>query len=188
MGKRKGYSKEVESAFVGKPPTNWNRCGDSELRNKRSVWTITTKPFKGAHFATFPEDLVLPCILAGTSEKGVCPDCGKAWERIIKKGGGTTGKSWHDHKYDKEKGMMQYGENRLGTNRETYYVKTLGWQPTCSCGKDTIPATVLDPFGGAMTTCIVAKKLRRNAIAIELNPKYIEMAKKRIENTQGMLL
>lgn len=40
-----------------------------EKRNKRSVWTITTKPFKGAHFATFPEDLVEPCVLAG-SEPG----------------------------------------------------------------------------------------------------------------------
>lgn len=38
----------------------------SQTRNRRSVWTIATKPYKGAHFATFPEDLVEPCILAGT--------------------------------------------------------------------------------------------------------------------------
>jgi DNA modification methylase len=37
-----------------------------EKRNKRSVWTVTTKPFKGAHFATFPPDLIEPCILAGS--------------------------------------------------------------------------------------------------------------------------
>jgi DNA modification methylase len=37
-----------------------------ETRNKRSVWSITTKPFKGAHFAVMPENLVVPCILAGT--------------------------------------------------------------------------------------------------------------------------
>ena len=36
-------------------------------RNKRSVWTVTTKPFKGAHFATFPPDLIEPCILAGSA-------------------------------------------------------------------------------------------------------------------------
>ena len=36
------------------------------MRNKRSVWTVTTKPFRGAHFATFPPDLVEPCILAGS--------------------------------------------------------------------------------------------------------------------------
>lgn len=37
-------------------------------RNKRSVWTVTTKPYKGAHFATYPPDLIEPCILAGTKE------------------------------------------------------------------------------------------------------------------------
>ena len=43
-------------------------------RNKRSVWTITTKPYKGAHFATFPEDLIEPCVLAGSPEDGVVLD------------------------------------------------------------------------------------------------------------------
>jgi len=43
-------------------------------RNKRSVWTITTKPFKGAHFATFPMDLIEPCVLAGCPEDGVVLD------------------------------------------------------------------------------------------------------------------
>lgn len=43
-------------------------------RNKRTVWTIPTKPFKGAHFATFPEDLVEPCLLAGSPEGGLVLD------------------------------------------------------------------------------------------------------------------
>ncbi|TGM87934.1 DNA-methyltransferase [Leptospira licerasiae] len=47
-----------------------------ETRNKRSVWTVTTKRFKGAHFATFPIDLIEPCVKASTSEKGVCSKCG----------------------------------------------------------------------------------------------------------------
>jgi DNA modification methylase len=51
--------------------------------NARSVWTIPTRPFKGAHFATMPVDLAERCILAGTSEKGVCPACGAPWERVI---------------------------------------------------------------------------------------------------------
>jgi len=65
----------------GKKPMNLNNTKDKdnqfsgltrerdmmpETRNKRSVWTITTKPYKGAHFATFPHDLVEPCILAGS--------------------------------------------------------------------------------------------------------------------------
>ena len=43
-------------------------------RNRRSVWTVSTKPFKGAHFATFPPDLILPCILAGCPKDGVVLD------------------------------------------------------------------------------------------------------------------
>ncbi|RVL38054.1 site-specific DNA-methyltransferase [Sinorhizobium meliloti] len=80
-------------------------------RNRRSVWTVSTKPFKGAHFATFPPDLIEPCVLAG------CPTGG----------------------------------------------------------------TVLDPFGGAGTTGLVAKQHGRNAVLCELNPEYAEMARGRID-------
>jgi DNA modification methylase len=52
-------------------------------RNKRSVWTVTTKPFKDAHFATFPPDLIKPCILAG------CPEDGTVLDPFG--GSGTTG-------------------------------------------------------------------------------------------------
>jgi DNA modification methylase len=47
---------------------------DDGTRNKRSVWTVTTKPYSGAHFATFPPDLIEPCILAGAPEGGVVLD------------------------------------------------------------------------------------------------------------------
>ena len=43
-------------------------------RKKRDVWVVTTKPFKGAHFATFPPDLIEPCILAGCPESGIVLD------------------------------------------------------------------------------------------------------------------
>ena len=81
-------------------------------RNKRSVWTVTTQPFKEAHFATFPPALIEPCILAG------CPAGG----------------------------------------------------------------TVLDPFGGAGTTGLVADRHGRNAILVEINPEYAAMARNRIYN------
>lgn len=45
-----------------------NSCGANGDRNKRSVWTVTTRPFKDAHFATFPPKLIEPCILAGSRE------------------------------------------------------------------------------------------------------------------------
>ena len=46
----------------------------ADTRNRRSVWTVTTKPFKGAHFATFPPDLIEPCVLAGCPEGGTVLD------------------------------------------------------------------------------------------------------------------
>ncbi len=80
-------------------------------RNKRSVWTVSTKPFPEAHFATFPPDLIKPCILAGCPEGGV----------------------------------------------------------------------VLDPFIGSGTTALVAKRLNRNYIGIDINPEYCKMAQERLQ-------
>jgi DNA modification methylase len=57
-GKRNGAQGQGQRAFAVV----------NEKRNKRSVWTITTKPFKGAHFAVMPEALVEPCVLAGSEE------------------------------------------------------------------------------------------------------------------------
>ena len=58
----------------GKTNGNMKAVGNGETRNKRSVWTVTTKPFKGAHFATFPPDLIEPCILAGSPVGGTVLD------------------------------------------------------------------------------------------------------------------
>jgi DNA modification methylase len=81
-----------------------------DTRNKRSVWTVPTQGFKGAHFATFPPDLIRPCVLAGAPLGGV----------------------------------------------------------------------VLDPFGGAGTTAVVAMQEGRKSILCELNPEYAAMAERRI--------
>lgn len=58
----------------GKTNGNMKAVGDGVSRNRRSVWTVTTKPFKGAHFATFPPDLIEPCILAGAPVGGTVID------------------------------------------------------------------------------------------------------------------
>jgi len=94
-----------------------SKIGALPKKNKRSVWTVTTKPFKDAHFATYPKDLIEPCILAG------CPEGG----------------------------------------------------------------TVLDPFGGSGTTCIVSEENKRNSVMVELNPDYVEIAKNRIHKELGIL-
>src|SRR4029077_15361695 len=54
-----------------------------QRRNKRSVWTIATEPYAGAHFATYPTALVEPCIKADTSERGCCRYCGAPWRREV---------------------------------------------------------------------------------------------------------
>ena len=94
-----------------------HKIGANLKKNKRSVWKVSTKPFKGAHFATFPKDLIEPCVLAG------CPEGG----------------------------------------------------------------TVLDPFGGSGTTGIVAAQHNRNAVLLELNQEYIDLAKERINKELGMM-
>ena len=51
-----------------------HNCGVTATRNRRSVWTVTTKPFKEAHFATFPRDLIRPMVKAGCPAGGVVLD------------------------------------------------------------------------------------------------------------------
>lgn len=58
----------------GSAQKNIAKIGARETRNKRSVWTVTTKPYKGAHFATFPPDLIEPCILAGSRPNDIVLD------------------------------------------------------------------------------------------------------------------
>lgn len=151
------------------------------LRNKRSVWTINPEPFAEAHFATFPTKLVEPCILAGTSAKGNCPACMAPYVRIVKvkyhtnRERGEWAKRGQDERgMARSAAMYEYG----AAVREE---QTLGWRPSCKCGHDrTFPATILDPFGGAGTVGLVANRLRRHAILIEIKPEYVEMARRRI--------
>ena len=65
--------------------------------------------------------------------------------------------------------------------------KFKGWSPSCACNADPIPATVLDPFAGAGTVGLVADRLGRDAILIDLNPDYADMARARIEGDAPLL-
>jgi len=61
-------------AVEGVYSANLQKIGANPKRNKRSVWTVTTQPYKKAHFATFPTDLITPCVLAGSGEGDVVLD------------------------------------------------------------------------------------------------------------------
>jgi DNA modification methylase len=112
QGSAKGYIDNPEF-----PARKLHEYVSGETRNIRSVWSIQTHPYSEAHFATFPEKLIEPCIKAGCPERGI----------------------------------------------------------------------VLDPFMGAGTTAVVARKLNRNYLGIELNPAYIQIAERRIEKEIGLL-
>jgi DNA modification methylase len=160
------------------PDVNFSESG----RNKRSVWTVNTKPFKDAHFATFPPKLIEPCILAGTSEEGACPDCGSPWERVVEKTTAPHPNRW-SKKNDAQKFSVSEGDYKDGgTLGVAHHSTTTGWQPTCKCkaGKP-VPCTVLDPFHGSGTTGQVALGNGCNYIGIELNEDYIKLSLRRFE-------
>lgn len=169
----------------------------SEEPDEPLALIVNPRSFKGAHFATFPPGLVEPFVKAGTSEKGVCPDCGKPWERIIERLNKSTYqqiKEQYNYDYRDSKPLPgnatpdNVGNCRNPDGSMPWYDapinKTIGWQPTCKCGKEPIPAMVLDPFIGSGTTAVVASKLGRNWLGIDLNPSYIELAYKRLEDSK----
>ena len=147
-------------------------------RNLRDVWTIPTHSFPEAHFATFPPKLVEPCVKAGTSEWGCCPECGAGWVRVVEKEYPNPKPRALDEKYD---GINTGYQINPGVGRADGISKTLGWKPACKCGcEERVPGIVLDPFMGAGTTALVAKNLGRKHVGIELNADYIKMANNRL--------
>jgi len=160
-----------------------NEYTDSGKRNKRDVWSVPVRPFKGAHFATFPPQLIEPCILAGTSAHGVCDQCLTPYERIMVKGDIPERKT-------RDKMLGAYPDRKTTTRLNSVDMVTIpktqvGWKQNCDCTTtNTIPATVLDPFFGAGTTGLVSQQHGRNWIGCELNPEYAEIALKRIEDAQ----
>jgi DNA modification methylase len=160
-------------------------------RNLRSVWQIATEPYPGAHFATFPQKLVEPCIKAGTSERGVCPECGAPWVREVEV---AYEKGYRTGHLGRGRGDVNGQADMSGYPALDKHVTTTGWRPSCvaACNggllAGPIPATVLDPFAGSGTTGLVANRLGRRAILIDLSADYIDQAMLRNQQAPlGML-
>jgi DNA modification methylase len=150
-------------------------AGNTESRNKRDVWTIATRGYKGAHFAVFPPALVEPCILAGTSAAGHCPDCGKRWVRDVVK------TPMQIRRTDRADALGEYGRTAVqGTMIAPASSITRGWKAACTCGSAPVPDIVLDPFFGSGTTGQVALAHGRQYLGIELNSDYVPLQQERL--------
>jgi hypothetical protein len=159
-------------------------------RNMWNYWLLGPSPFPGQHFATFSPEIPRRAISAGTSAHGHCSVCGAGWVRVVKRSGGTTGNGWHDHSADLTEGMTQatYSGGLAGEARRNGYKREdKGWRASCPhTDAPVLPAVVLDPFHGAGTTTVVARRLNRRAIGIDLNPQYVQMSIDRILNDNPM--
>jgi hypothetical protein len=323
-----GADKHVEAGKQSRLHSgNEYRGTPTGTRNCRDVWTISTQSSKLKFYAAFPEKLAERCILAGSSARGCCPQCGTGWVRVLapkpKGADPSTGRNSRmfqdrdpDHSserkqrewrgtwstQDEQSSGRRIGLNTLAARQATgshdqpfQGAATLGWRPGCSCAappgvnpKDLdviasplcrdetredpslevgragysrprregegccyvtryeqrqyaeqlklspyraemeaeagsafahyvrtdrsgarpvphdllkswigkgwltrvvmpvwdppspVPCTVLDPFSGAGTTCLVAQRLGRRSIGIELSPEYVEMSRVRI--------
>ena len=110
--------------------------------NLRNVWSIASKPYKGAHFATFPPEMVETPVKASTSARGCCPDCGAPWMRLTK-GQYRHHANWFGD-YQEKSGRRDRGAIGRGYN-ELVDVSTIGWRPTCDCYDERYRETHPEP-------------------------------------------
>jgi DNA modification methylase len=178
-GKKDGGTK-VRSANAGEVRSNLSfqdAVRDVEVpggRNLRTIWTICTQSYEGSHFATFPEEIPKRAILAGTSQKGNCPSCGKPWVKDM---------DYKSNYGKRSPAHVPHGDKTKvsSTDWKPPTIVYKGWKSQCSCGTEPVPAIVLDPFCGSGTTIQVARALGRHAIGLDISPLYRELADKRAD-------
>lgn len=145
-------------------------------RNPRSVIDVPTRPYRGAHYATFPPTLISPLIQA-TCPRWTCPVCGAGWAPIVE--------SRIDGKPRDQQGT--YAKHDIDDNTATwankasYYgdkiSKVHGFRPTCAhphSQDEAVPGTVFDPFVGSGTTVMVAQELLRRGIGLDISMPYLD--------------
>lgn len=166
-------------AFLGNSVSEEGMSGNARIgsvitwgnmSNKRSVWTIASQGYPGAHFATFPPNLIEPMILAGTSAHGCCANCGAPWKRVV-----GTKQLTRERPNDYVKRMGEEGTgNSCSNSIAGVETKTVGWEQTCNCETDeVVPCVVLDPFCGSGTTMCVSLANGRHSVGIDLSEKYL---------------
>jgi DNA modification methylase len=149
---------------------------------------INPAAYKEAHFATYPPALVIPFVKAGTSERGACPRCLAPWGRVVERAftGDGNPLSYAERAVQGSRmardGAAHAEWKRTNPNRDR------GWQPSCACDAgEPQPCVVLDPFSGSGTSLLVADRLGRDAVGVELSPEYARMAEARIAGDAPLL-
>ena len=175
--KRNQQRSDAKGDLVNNPRT-WTGDGNSYKggRNARTVWTIPTQSYADAHFATFPEELPRRCIGAGTSERGACPACGAPWRRAVQVTYDAQGRTTNGPRSTERRHESPGRDVRMVKN-----VATTGWSPSCECAAaEPVPCTVLDPFAGSGTTLLVACRMGRRGVGVEMSEEYLRLAERRI--------
>jgi DNA modification methylase len=158
-------------------------------KNPGDIQEVTTANHSEAHFAVFPQDLIEPHIKSSCPEK-ICKKCRKPYERIVESEPnpeGILGKKEPNSKtqsggHDPEE--IEGTRLKEGHNPTQYRsAEFKGWESTCDCDTEEVESgVVLDPFIGSGTTAVVAEKLGRDWIGIDLNKDYVEMSYDRIDD------
>lgn len=204
QGNRDGYDREARITGGGKDrrgsPTPYAAGSGRNLRNN-DLWfdsvglllnddgdplglDSNVGNFKGSHFASFPRQLIEPLILCGSSEKGVCPDCGNPWERQFERErvATRTGVNTNTSGQDAE------AIGNRDTQRHITKYETTGWLPTCDHSKKPVPAIVGDMFAGTGTTLAVAREHGRVVIGCDIDARNLPFIHDRMTNTAPNLM
>ena len=180
-----GHPPGGEARIIRELDSRWLSPGG---KNPGDSWKITTKPFRGAHFAVFPEQLCEQPIKAGCP-LFVCNTCGTP--KLDQSRGGSSS-SFNIRIRDVQKKRIKYQDRKasnaeLGRYDEHHYTPKQGKKIVFGCDGNSgfSPGVVLDPFMGAGTTAVVARKLGRRFIGFELNPEYVKLARKRLSDLRS---
>jgi site-specific DNA-methyltransferase (adenine-specific) len=176
------FNRTIVANPAGAPPLDWH----TDLEDGDWLWKLSTQPYSGSHYATFP--MALPKrLIEAMCPLRVCTQCGKPSERI-------TGEAEYVHTDGRGKvaslpdwpyGGDTVGKSRQGTGDPGNMVRTaetLGWS---DCGHDNWrTGIVLDPFAGSGTTLEAAQAVGRHAIGFDLDARNADLAQSRV----GMFL
>jgi site-specific DNA-methyltransferase (adenine-specific) len=134
------------------------RVGNARGKNPGDVWTVTTASDRFGHQATFPAGLIEPMIRSSCPER-ICVQCDTAWTRPTR-------------------------IRSRRTSEGIRHTRKVGELLRCDCRAPVRPGIVLDPFCGLNTTGLVAERLGRDWLGIELNPTFSKLARDRLRSAR----